>query len=184
MTVLLMPLRYQGWKECMFWGMGKTMQMQTSWVQPWQPSLCVHGVNKFKDGSEKWLYLSRLVDEEFITGWRSGMICSLHQTIPTQSEFSTTLVGSLDIGGAYLQVPQSNRKRVQFFGQPYGFRPLDLLLSAWKARWFTKRVRFNFFISIFIWQKNWMWNNVHSSLPCCKFLSVMEVGYCWCNWMI
>lgn len=29
-----------------------------------------------------------------------------------------------------------------------------------------------------------MWNNVHSRLPCYKFLSVMEVGYCWCNWMI
>ena len=60
--------------------------------------------------------------------------------------FKDTFVGSLDIGGAYLQLPQSNRRRVQILDNPMD---ADLLIYCvlpgqrdGSRRWF------DFFISI------------------------------------
>ena len=60
--------------------------------------------------------------------------------------FKNTFVGSLDIAGAYLQLPQSNRRRVQILDNPMGS---DLLIYCFlpgqrdgSRRWF------DFFISL------------------------------------
>ena len=83
---------------------------------------------KSKDGSEMWLRRSRLVAREFnrlelrddLFGPASNHVVEkLIPALAVSGVFSDCFVmGSLDIGDAYLQVPQSNRRRVKILDNP------------------------------------------------------------------
>lgn len=85
---------------------------------------------KLRDGSEMWLRRSRLVAREFnrlelrddlFSPASNHVVEKLIPALSVSGVFPNSFVmGSLDIGDAYLQVPQSNRRRVKDFGLSHG----------------------------------------------------------------
>ena len=83
---------------------------------------------KPKDGVEMWLRRSRLVAREFnrlelrddlFSTASNHVVEKVIPALAVSKVFSDNFVmGSLDIGDAYLQVPQSNRRRVKILGYP------------------------------------------------------------------
>ncbi len=81
-----------------------------------------------KDGSEMWLRRSRLVAREFnrlelrddlFSPALNHVVEKLITALAVSGVFPDSFVmGSLDIGDAYLQVPQSNRRRVKILDYP------------------------------------------------------------------
>ena len=83
---------------------------------------------KSKDGAEVWLRRSRLVAREFnglelrddlFSPASNHVVEKLIPALSVSGVFSDSFVmGSLDIGDAYLQVPQSNPRRVKILDYP------------------------------------------------------------------
>ena len=86
------------------------------------------------DGKEQWLRRSRLVAREFnrmelrdalFSPAPNHVVERLLPALAVSQVFKDTLVlGSLDIGDAYLQVPQANRRRVRIMDYPSEFQLL------------------------------------------------------------
>ena len=83
---------------------------------------------KLRDGSEMWLRRSRLVAREFnrlelrddlFSPASNHVVEKLIPALSVSGVFPNSFVmGALDIGDAYLQVPQSNRRRVKILDYP------------------------------------------------------------------